>query len=177
MDYFSFTNDVEMLDPFYFDDVKCEPASLLAVQKMDSMVVPQPIPFNEPEPEQFTPTSSDSDVTESQQSSAASPEPPTKKRKRSPQVVDPALAFVFLSREELLCLSSKQLQARVASLQQQRKFTAAEQKELKRQRRLVKNREYAQTSRLKKKSAIETYQVALSHLPPLLIVLQCSWSC
>jgi len=40
-----------------------------------------------------------------------------------------------------------------------RSLTSAEQREIKRQRRLIKNREYAQTSRVKKKQFIEELRI------------------
>lgn len=90
-------------------------------------------------------------------------EPPTKKRKRSSdsdsEEVDPSIAFVYLSRDDLLHLSSKDLQNRVEWLEKQRALSPTELKEVKRQRRLIKNREYAQTSRMKKRNAITSAQV------------------
>jgi len=50
-----------------------------------------------------------------------------------------------------LNISSIELEARIANVTAQRKLTPNELKEVKRQRRLVKNREYSQQSRAKKK--------------------------
>jgi len=61
------------------------------------------------------------------------------------------VAFVTLSREELLEISSRELEERTKKLMAIRPLTAAEQREIKKQRRLIKNREYAQASRAKKK--------------------------
>eukprot|EP01121_Diplochlamys_sp_Union-15-3_P001961 TRINITY_DN11687_c0_g1_i1.p1 TRINITY_DN11687_c0_g1~~TRINITY_DN11687_c0_g1_i1.p1 ORF type:complete len:434 (-),score=84.18 TRINITY_DN11687_c0_g1_i1:58-1335(-) len=63
------------------------------------------------------------------------------------------LSFVSLDRDTLLKISSKTLEERTKELNKIRKLTPSEQREVKRQRRLVKNREYAQASRVKKKVA------------------------
>eukprot|EP01130_Rhizamoeba_saxonica_P017737 TRINITY_DN8667_c0_g1_i1.p1 TRINITY_DN8667_c0_g1~~TRINITY_DN8667_c0_g1_i1.p1 ORF type:complete len:385 (+),score=96.80 TRINITY_DN8667_c0_g1_i1:86-1240(+) len=79
--------------------------------------------------------------------------PPTKKRKLEDSKIDDDIGFVTLTRQQLLSISSAELEAHVNNLKAQRSLTSAEQKEIKRQRRLIKNREYAQASRRKKKLA------------------------
>eukprot|EP01120_Amphizonella_sp_Union-15-10_P011234 TRINITY_DN4711_c0_g1_i1.p1 TRINITY_DN4711_c0_g1~~TRINITY_DN4711_c0_g1_i1.p1 ORF type:complete len:398 (-),score=71.06 TRINITY_DN4711_c0_g1_i1:160-1353(-) len=71
---------------------------------------------------------------------------------RQPQSSD--ISFVSLDRETLLRISSKELEDRTKELTQIRSLTTAELREIKRQRRLVKNREYAQASRVKKKAHV-----------------------
>eukprot|EP01125_Pyxidicula_operculata_P002701 TRINITY_DN1254_c0_g2_i3.p1 TRINITY_DN1254_c0_g2~~TRINITY_DN1254_c0_g2_i3.p1 ORF type:complete len:405 (-),score=88.46 TRINITY_DN1254_c0_g2_i3:65-1279(-) len=66
------------------------------------------------------------------------------------------VSFVEISRDELLKISSVELEERVLILKKQRPFTEAEQREIQRQRKLVKNREYAITSRQKKKQVIKS---------------------
>jgi len=78
----------------------------------------------------------------------------TNKRKRDESGVND-ITTVQLSREELLTISSTDLEARISSITSQRKLTSVELKEIKRQRRLVKNREYAQQSRVKKKIHVQ----------------------
>jgi hypothetical protein len=67
---------------------------------------------------------------------------------------DPAIRRVALTRERLLTISGEELEQRFDDLNSKWLLTAAENKELRRQRRLVKNREYAQQSRNKKKAVV-----------------------
>jgi len=79
-----------------------------------------------------------------------------KKRRREEDddvsdAVSDEIAAVYLKRDQLLTISSAEHEAFVQRLANTRDLTDAELKEVKRQRRLIKNREYAQTSRQKKK--------------------------
>jgi hypothetical protein len=65
------------------------------------------------------------------------------------------ITYVELPRDALLTMSSRELEESIARLTSVRGLTSAEQREVKRQRRLIKNREYAQTSRVKKKQFVE----------------------
>lgn len=90
------------------------------------------------------------------QSTPPPPEKATKKRRREPDndvadAIPEGLAAVYLRREQLLTISSAEHEVFVQRISNVRDLTEAELKEVKRQRRLIKNREYAQTSRQKKK--------------------------
>jgi len=60
-----------------------------------------------------------------------------------------------ITREQLLNLSSQELDDYVVDIQKNRNLTPEEEKQLKKQRRLIKNRESAQLSRLRKKMYVE----------------------
>eukprot|EP01127_Copromyxa_protea_P005966 TRINITY_DN15789_c0_g1_i1.p1 TRINITY_DN15789_c0_g1~~TRINITY_DN15789_c0_g1_i1.p1 ORF type:complete len:395 (-),score=81.75 TRINITY_DN15789_c0_g1_i1:58-1242(-) len=81
--------------------------------------------------------------------------PPPRKRKRTGRTENEELSFVAIDRDVLLQMSLSELEAHIQQRAAIRNFTEVEQREIKRQRRLVKNREYAQTSRIKKKQYVE----------------------
>jgi hypothetical protein len=90
-------------------------------------------------------------------SSAPTTQTSSKKRK-----AEDDLSFVKLTREQLLVMSSQELEDRVRTLQNMRPLTVPEDEEIKRQRKLIKNREYAQTSRIKKRETLSSLQVQLT---------------
>eukprot|EP01108_Squamamoeba_japonica_P007058 TRINITY_DN5867_c0_g1_i1.p1 TRINITY_DN5867_c0_g1~~TRINITY_DN5867_c0_g1_i1.p1 ORF type:complete len:501 (+),score=348.26 TRINITY_DN5867_c0_g1_i1:102-1505(+) len=81
-----------------------------------------------------------------------------------PPNCDPAIRRVALTRERLLTIGSAEMEARCDELQSALALTPAEQKELRRQRRLVKNREYAQQSRNKKKRVLQSVDTTITDL-------------
>jgi len=82
---------------------------------------------------------------------------PANSKKRKSDQND--ISFVKLTREQLLVMSSIEFEDRVRLLQNMRPLTLAEEDEIKRQRKLIKNREYAQTSRIKKRETLSSLQV------------------
>jgi len=112
--------------------------------------LPQPIIKRE-EPAQMVTTSSFDEPT--------SVESPKQNKRRkispSPKPVKNDVDSVTLSREELLSFSSEQYESFVEQICQVRELSQSEKNEIKRQRRLIKNRESAQASRQRKKSLID----------------------
>jgi hypothetical protein len=74
------------------------------------------------------------------------------KKRKNPDSDVPDVSRVTLSREDILRISSKELEEFAARMAAEKPLTPEEQREIKRQRRLIKNREYAQASRVKKKA-------------------------
>jgi hypothetical protein len=81
-----------------------------------------------------------------------------------PADCDPSIRRVALTRERLLTISGEEMEQRFDELNSMFSLSAAEQKEMRRQRRLVKNREYAQQSRNKKKVAATSVDCKLDGL-------------
>jgi len=68
---------------------------------------------------------------------------------------------VTLSRDQLLTMSSKEIEEYVSAIKTKRTLTPSEEKDLKKQRRLVKNREYASQSRSRKKQYVDEIEKQL----------------
>jgi len=73
-------------------------------------------------------------------------------------------ATLELSRDELLNMTSDALEEHAKRLASQRALTPEEQKRFKRQRRLIKNRESAQLSRMRKKAYVDELERQISDL-------------
>ncbi len=68
------------------------------------------------------------------------------------------LDSVTVDREVLLTISSEEFEELVAGITARRRLSEAEQKEVRRQKRLIKNRESAALSRNRKKQALDTLE-------------------
>eukprot|EP00727_Mastigamoeba_balamuthi_P006814 m51a1_g2753 putative basic-leucine zipper transcription factor (601) ;mRNA; f:964113-966325 len=86
------------------------------------------------------------------------------KRKRDDEAADPAALRVRLPRDTLLRMSSSEVQNYMHQLSEERTLTAPEERELKRLKRLVKNRESAQLSRQRKRDYVDKLEIAIREL-------------
>merc|ERR1712137_260083 len=82
-----------------------------------------------------------------------------KKRSREQAPIDPS---ILMDKEKLLTISSQKLDEYIQHLS--RPLTMDEEKQLKKQRRLIKNRESAQLSRQKKKQYVEDLEIKVNRL-------------
>lgn len=106
----------------------------------------------------LTPTSPSSPCETSSSSTKAS-----KKRRRTTAKADTKnMKADILSEEELLKFDSKGIESYIKSITSSRSVSPAEEKEMKRIRRLIKNREYAQSSRDKRKAYMEEMEAKLN---------------
>jgi len=88
---------------------------------------------------------------------------PSKKRSRTDASAKKE-KFATLSPDDLLKLDSREIEDYIKTLGSKRSLAPSEEKELKRVRRLIKNREYAQSSRNKKKQYTEEMEQKLSDM-------------
>lgn len=99
-------------------------------------------------------------------------EPPCKKNrassKKRPRADQPSVPSpqekVALPRDTLLNITSQSMERYVETLQTTRQLTNDDQKELKRQKRLIKNRESAQLSRERKRAYIDQLEARIAQL-------------
>eukprot|EP01133_Synstelium_polycarpum_P002643 gene2643-3048_t len=82
-------------------------------------------------------------------------------RKRGREEEIDTSGFTVLSKDQVLKLSSKEIEEYVGRLKLNHVLTPAEEKELKKQRRLIKNREYASQSRSRRKVYVENIEQKL----------------
>jgi len=85
----------------------------------------------------------------------------SRKRKRKN---DDDVAGVTLPRDDLLSMTSEDFEEYIRKIKDARTLSSTEQTEIKRQRRLIKNRESAQSSRNKKRQFITTLKGQLQQL-------------
>jgi len=74
------------------------------------------------------------------------------------------VSAVILSRDQLLSYTSKDLDKFTNQITEHRALTSSEERELRRQRRLIKNRESAQASRQRKKVYIDELEAEIAQL-------------
>eukprot|EP00727_Mastigamoeba_balamuthi_P009879 m51a1_g5513 putative basic-leucine zipper transcription factor (599) ;mRNA; r:391788-394181 len=87
-----------------------------------------------------------------------------RKREDDEDTADPAALRVRLPRDTLLRMSSCEVQNYMHQLSESRTLTAPEERELKRLKRLVKNRESAQLSRQRKRDYVDKLEAAIREL-------------
>jgi len=123
---------------------------------------PIPIPYSSVAP-QYTPQVIPIKPEQSQSYPNVNEEPKSTKRKRTEEDFS-EISSVSLSREKLLKFSSHEYEEYIKKLSKERILTSSETREVKRQRRLIKNREYAQTSRNKKKELVDQMEIQLEQV-------------
>jgi hypothetical protein len=114
----------------------------------------EPAPVASPTKRGRKPKQQTADSYSSSSSSKEEKEPTSRKRKTVLEATD----SITLSRDVLLTISSEEFEELVANISSSRRLTDAEHKEVRRQKRLIKNRESAALSRNRKKQALETLE-------------------
>jgi hypothetical protein len=124
------------------------------ITNLSNYLYPPQVPLNIPTPQNLSPPAA-----------VASP-PPTPTASNSSGVkrkIDDVVRVV-LSRENSLKYSSQDYETYINTISIEEPLSSAELREMKRQRRLIKNREYAQTSRNKKKEQFEQLTLHIQQL-------------
>jgi hypothetical protein len=120
------------------------------ITNLSNYLYPPQLPLNIPTPHLSPPPA------------VASPPTPTASCGVKRKIDD--VARVVLSRENSLKYSSQDYETYINTISIEEPLTSAELREMKRQRRLIKNREYAQTSRNKKKEQFEHLSLHIQQL-------------
>lgn len=131
-------------------------------------VVPVALVASPPQPSSPTPTQSTPQPTAAQIPSIIQSKKVSRTKKR-PRVSEPPPipspeVDVALSRDTLLQISSQGMERYVENLSSARSLSMDDQKELKRQKRLIKNRESAQLSRERKRAYIDQLEDRINQL-------------
>jgi len=104
-------------------------------------------------------------VTKDSQHNISGPMKPMRIRPVSSPVEAPAIkSGVTLTRDQLLSFTSDDIDEFEREITSKRSLTPAERKEMKRQRRLIKNRESAQQSRQRKKGRVDELEHVVEEL-------------
>uniref|UniRef100_A0A6B2L797 BZIP domain-containing protein n=1 Tax=Arcella intermedia TaxID=1963864 RepID=A0A6B2L797_9EUKA len=113
---------------------------------------------------QSPPDKTPEDSHKDEDSTTASPSSTTPAQPKKKRKLDSNTASITLPREDLLSYSSEEFEKFVSDISEKRDLSASDQNELKRQRRLIKNRESAHASRLRKKSHVENLEKQVADL-------------
>jgi len=109
-----------------------------------------------------------SPIDEESKASDSEDDEKPKKRGRKRQKRDPNestdVTAVQLTREELLKMTSAEYDQKMKAITDKRDLTWSEKKEVKKQRRLIKNRESAQASRQRKKEQFDTLETEMNKI-------------
>eukprot|EP01114_Cavostelium_apophysatum_P013419 TRINITY_DN324_c0_g1_i1.p1 TRINITY_DN324_c0_g1~~TRINITY_DN324_c0_g1_i1.p1 ORF type:complete len:427 (-),score=133.24 TRINITY_DN324_c0_g1_i1:102-1382(-) len=155
-DFSSLVNGPDGRPIFNFDPVLLK-ASESAFQKS---CLP-PLPLATPIPMESAPVKAE-----------PAPKKNAKKRKRPNNAKEIKFAKLDLSEEELLKFTASEMEDYIKAVSGSKTLSPSEEKELKRVRRLIKNREYAQSSRDKRKQYMEEMEGQINAVQQEKAVLQ-----
>lgn len=115
--------------------------------------------------EDSVPSSPQEDSSSNSGEEKSNPKKRKRIRKRVKKEEGPVVpTAVSLPREKLLVFTSKQMQEYESELRRTRELTPEEEKDIKRQKRLIKNRESALASRTRKKAHIDELQTQITEI-------------